>query len=79
MRNRISSLLIFLVGGSLFSLPAAAQIYIPGTPAQKEAAEKAKPPKYDPRDFSRLRQIVASGWSAGTSHDEMGPGTVQCP
>jgi hypothetical protein len=61
MRNRISSLLIFLVGGSLFSLPAAAQIYIPGTPAQKEAAEKAKPPKYDPRDFSGIWRGVGGG------------------
>src|SRR5579862_6074579 len=54
MRNRMSSLVIVLVGALLFSLPAAAQIYIPGTPEQKKAAENAKPPKYDVHDLSGI-------------------------
>ena len=54
MRNRMSSLVIFLVGALLFSLPVAAQIYIPGSPGQIKAAESAKPPKYDPHDLSGI-------------------------
>lgn len=57
MRNRISTLVILAIGALVFSLPAAAQIYIPGTPEQKEAAKNAKPPKYDARDLSGIWRV----------------------
>jgi len=64
MRNRISSLVILLVGALLFSLPAAAQLYIPGSPEQKKAAQNANPPKYDPQDISGIWRGQAGGLQA---------------
>jgi hypothetical protein len=61
MRNRLS-LVIFLLGALLFSLPAAAQVYYSGgrSEAQKKAADESKTSlKYDPHDLSGVWSGVA--------------------
>ena len=57
MRNRMSSLVLCLMGAFVFSLPAAAQIYLPGgkSDAQQKAADESKAKlKYDPHDLSGI-------------------------
>src|SRR6185436_18508542 len=53
MRHWTVGLVIFLAGASL-SAPAAAQVFYPGSEAQKKASEGAKAPAYDPHDLSGL-------------------------
>src|SRR5580704_16000618 len=52
MRNRAVGLVLLLVGVFLLSLPAAAQVFYPGSVDQKKAAEGAKVPQYDLHDLS---------------------------
>ena len=54
MRRRVPTLVILAAGALLFSLPAAAQVYYPGSAEQRKAAETAKPPKYDVHDLSGI-------------------------
>jgi hypothetical protein len=54
MRNRMAGLGTVLAGALLFSLPAAAQVYYPGSAEQRKAAEGAKAPAHNPRDFSGI-------------------------
>jgi hypothetical protein len=61
MRNRTTKLVIFLAGALLFSLPAAAQVYYPGSVGQKKAAEGAKVPKYDAHDLSGIWRASGPG------------------
>jgi hypothetical protein len=67
MRNRFS-LVIFLLGALLFSLPAAAQVYYSGgrSEAQKKAADESKTSlKYDPHDLSGVWSGVAADRRGG--------------
>jgi hypothetical protein len=61
MRKRMGALASLLVGVFLLSLPAAAQVYYPGSADQKKAAEGAKAPKYDPHDLSGIWRSEGSG------------------
>jgi hypothetical protein len=54
MRNRTVGLAFLLVGMPLLSLPAAAQVFYPGSVEQKKAAEGAKVPQYDLHDLSGI-------------------------
>jgi hypothetical protein len=59
MRNCMGSLVVSLMGVVVFSLPAAAQVYIPGDKSpeqQKTAAESKAKLKYDPHDLSGIWQ-----------------------
>ena len=69
MRNRTTRLVIFLAGALLFSLPAAAQVYYPGSNAQEKAAEGAKAPPYNPRDLSGIWR----GGGTGVPQDKSDP------
>jgi len=61
MRNRIGGLAIVLTGGLVFSLPAGAQVFYPGSVEQKKAAETAAPPKYDLHDLSGIWRSAGPG------------------
>ena len=54
MRNRTVGLAFLLVGVYLLSLPAAGQVFYPGSVEQKKAAEGAQAPKYDLHDLSGI-------------------------
>jgi hypothetical protein len=61
MWNRTGGLAFLLAGGILLSLPAAAQVFYPGSVEQKKAAESAKVPKYDPHDLSGIWRSAGRG------------------
>ncbi len=54
MWNRWTGLAAFLIAIFVFSLPAPAQVYYPGSAEQRKAAQGTQAPKYDPHDLSGI-------------------------